>query len=80
MRRSRSGERAILAIAGIKVRLIMIHFMELGRAPGVAAVFEVWVVVVVLAIQAYTCSGSCVISGNTSLRAVRSNLSEKGRN
>jgi len=44
---------AILAIAGIKVRLIMIHFMELGRAPwGWRLVFEVWVVVVVLAIQA----------------------------
>jgi heme/copper-type cytochrome/quinol oxidase subunit 4 len=44
---------AILAIAGIKVRLIMIHFMELGRAPWRwRLVFEVWVVGVVLAIQA----------------------------
>jgi Prokaryotic Cytochrome C oxidase subunit IV len=39
--------------AGIKVRLIMIHFMELGRAPWRwRLVFEVWVVGVVLAIQA----------------------------
>jgi hypothetical protein len=43
---------AILAIAGIKVRLIMIHFMELGRAPRRwRLAFEVWIVVVVLAIQ-----------------------------
>jgi hypothetical protein len=44
---------AIVAIAGIKVRLIMIHFMELGRAPWPwRIVFEGWVVVVVLAILA----------------------------
>jgi hypothetical protein len=44
---------AVLAVAFVKVRLIGIHFMELGTAPRVLrGLFEGYVVVVALALFA----------------------------
>ena len=44
---------ALLLLAFFKVRLVVMHFMEVGTAPiPLRAIFEVWVVVVCAAIVA----------------------------
>jgi len=47
---ARTATVLIMAIAAFKVRLVLLHFMELAHAPLLPrAIFEAWVVVVVTA-------------------------------
>ena len=49
----RPGTVAIIAIAAYKVRLVLLHFMELRHAPrALRVVFETWVLVVACAMIA----------------------------
>lgn len=56
---ARTGTVAIIAIAFYKVRLVLLHFMELRHAPlGLRAFFEVWIWVVAAAMIGMYLSGS----------------------
>ncbi|TDU26880.1 cytochrome c oxidase subunit IV [Panacagrimonas perspica] len=56
---ARTGTVAIIAIAFYKVRLVLLHFMELRHAPrGLRLFFELWVLVVAAAMIGMYLSGS----------------------
>ena len=51
---ARVGTVAIFLVAAVKVRLVLMHFMELGHAPlPWRVVFETWVLIVCAVVVGY---------------------------